>query len=426
MKKNYLATVAVVVFTMSSCTQDEILSTNPRTEPQTIEFSTYTGNTAQSRGTIVDNSNLGTYGFGVLAYYTGDKGWSEAKENATPNFMYNQLVKKATGATSWSYSPIKYWPTMDEDKISFFAYAPYDDASNDYGIQLSANSASGLPTAEFTVNTDPTKMVDFVTAGAIDQMHSVAENATEPNNVSFTFKHALTRLAFQAKLSQNLEAQKSYVIVRKTELLKKDEGGKFYSKATYTFDDEINEYQITFDENFKPVVTEVAKLTLGSWDYDNATAITNDWDITRILLKNNIALGAKDEKYEANQGLQLTTDTPVPMFNAQEATDGLQYLFLIPVSAVNGNGLLEGAASIRFEYDIVTVDANLDLGYSKTTATKSVNLPGGIMKQGTAYNLTFIFDVDDIVVAADVDTWIDGGSKETDVPYSPDAPESNE
>ncbi len=425
MKKIYLATAAVAVFTMSSCTQDEVLSTNPMAEPQAVEFSTYTGNTAQTRGTIVDNSNLGTYGFGVLAYYTGDKGWSEAEENATPNFMYNQLVKKEADATFWSYSPIKYWPSMDEDKISFFAYAPYDDDANDYGIELSSNTESGLPTAEFTVNTDPTKMVDFVTASAVDQMHNVAENATEPNNVSFTFRHALTRLAFQAKLSQNLEAQKSYVIVRKAELLKKDESGKFYSKATYTFDDEINEYQIRF-ENGKPVATEIAKLTLGSWDYDNATAITGDWDITGILLKNNIALGAKDEKYLANQGLQLTTDTPVSMFNAQDAADKLQYLFLIPVSEVNGEGLPEGAASIRFEYDIVTVDANLDLGYSKTTATKSVNLPGGIMKQGTAYNLTFIFDVDDIVVDADVANWIDGENKETDVPYSPDAPESNE
>ncbi len=423
MKKIYLAAMAVAALTVSSCSQDEVLSTNPMAELQAIEFSTYTGNAAQTRGTIVDNSNLGTYGFGVLAYYTGDKEWSEAKENATPNFMYNQLVNKAADVTSWSYSPIKYWPTKDEDKVSFFAYAPYDDDTNDYGIELSANTVSGLPTAEFTVNTDPTKMVDFVTASAVDQMHSVAENATEPNNVSFTFRHALTRLAFQAKLSQNLEAQKSYVIVRKAELL--DEGGKFYSKATYTFDDEIYEWKIGYDENGKWTIISEKKLSLGSWDYDNAAAITEDWDITGILLKNNIALGAKEKKYEANQGLQLTTDQAVSMFNAESATDK-QYLFLIPVSAVNGNGLSESAASIRFEYDIVTVDAKLDLGYSITTATKSVNLPGGIMKQGTAYNLTFIFDVDDIVVDADVANWIDGENKETDVPYSPDAPESNE
>lgn len=426
MKKIYLATAAVAVFTMSSCTQDEVLSTNPMAEPQAVEFSTYTGNTAQTRGTIVDNSNLGTYGFGVLAYYTGDKEWGEAEKNATPNFMYNQLVEKEANATSWSYSPIKYWPTMDEGKISFFAYAPYDDDDNDYGIELSQNNKPGLPTAEFTVNTDPTKMVDFVTASEVDQMHNVAENATEPNNVSFTFRHALTRLAFQAKLSQNLEEQQSYVIVRKAELLKCDASGKFYSKATYSFGGVTYSMNIKYDENGKPVYTMVKKSSLGNWDYDNATEITEDWDITGILLENNIALGAKEEKYSANQGLQLTTDTPVSMFNDKDAAEKLQYLFLIPVTGSEGEGLPEGAASIRFEYDIVTVDKNLELGYSKTTARKSVNLPGGIMKQGEAYNLTFIFDVDDIVVDATIAEWENGEDEETEVPYSPDAPESNE
>ncbi len=423
MKKIFFATLAVAALALS-CQKNEVVVENPSLN-QAIEFSTYSAKAPQTKGTIVDDNNLGKYGFGVLAYYTGDKVWSEVKENATPNFMYNQQVNKPDGAESWYYTPIKYWPTMDEDKISFFAYAPYDDASNDYGIELSANTATGLPKAVFTVKTDPTEMVDFVTATAIDQMHNVAENATEPNNVSFTFRHALTRLAFQAKLSQNLEAQKSFVIVRKAELLKEDEGGKFYSKATYTFDDEIYEWVFGFNpETGKAEPLSETKLTLGSWDYDNATAITDDWNITEILLKNNIALGAKDEKYAANQGLQLTTDKAVSMFDVENATDN-QYLFLIPVSEVSGDGLPEGAASIRFEYDIVTVDEKLDLGYSITTATKSVNLPAGIMKQGTAYNLTFIFDVDDIVVDARTAEWLGGENEVTNVPYSPDEPKAN-
>ena len=40
--------------------------------------------------------------------------------------MHNQMVKFDGTNNVWTYSPVKYWPNRQNDKISFFAYAPYE------------------------------------------------------------------------------------------------------------------------------------------------------------------------------------------------------------------------------------------------------------------------------------------------------------
>lgn len=130
-----------------------------------------------SRGTELTTSNLATSGFGVFAYYTENKSWGTANADS-PNFMNNTRVTKS--GTSWQYTPIKYWPHNQNDKVSFFAYAPYI-----------ANQTINGSTIEFNVEKDVDDQIDLTWSNS---------NTTNLNKntsaVNFTFKHALARIGF--------------------------------------------------------------------------------------------------------------------------------------------------------------------------------------------------------------------------------------
>ena len=116
--------------------------------------------------------------FGLLAYRYAADGVP-----TTPNFSYNKEVTK-TGSV-WTSDEPMYWP-WDGDKLDFYAYAPY----NGTGISLSASSATGAPTIDFTVQTDAENQIDLVAASATNKVMASGRV------VEFTFGHALTIVKF--------------------------------------------------------------------------------------------------------------------------------------------------------------------------------------------------------------------------------------
>lgn len=132
---------------------------------------------------------------GVLAFYLESDGNNSAiwNNNATPNFMYNQLMTTLENG-QLTYSPIKYWPSNTSDRIKFFAYSPHSSEANG-AITLSAATAQGYPTLSYTPSKDISKQIDLLIA------------VTAPLNsgpVSLSFKHALTQLSFSAQCVNNL------------------------------------------------------------------------------------------------------------------------------------------------------------------------------------------------------------------------------
>ena len=123
-------------------------------------------------------------------------------------------------------------------------------------------------------------------------------------------------------------------------------------------------------------------------------------------------ISGKDIISSTNQGIALAGASPVDLFNTN------QYLFLIP--APNETGLTKNSISATITYDIITEDSNLEDGYSKTSATKTVYFPAGIMQQGKAYNLTFTIAVDQVKLDATVEDWKTATNSDIDVPYTPD------
>lgn len=401
MKQNYfMGLIACAALTMTGCSNDEINAPQQSQGNNAIEFSTYLGRNAQgSRGTETDTTSIQTSGFGVLAYYTGQTDFANTNK---PNFMWNQQVTYDKTNKNWEYTPVKYWPTKVGDKVSFFAYAPYVENGNNTVIELSGNSAEGAPTATITLPEDPSQTIDFVAAVQMNKTHDNSTSAN--NNVSFTLKHEMTRVKVQAKLDKSVYSDtdakhKTFVVIKNVTFNNK---GQFYKSGKYTFSTTDGER--------------------GTWTTPTANASTYTLDLNGVLNTELIKVdGAKGENHhsgnyeEGVNGVRLVDKTAKDLFKANE------YLYLIPVSADNGDGLTDGKATATIEYDIVTEDSKLAAGYSCTSATKTVLLPKGTLKQGISYNYIFTIKLDEIVLNAEVKDWDKAASDNgINVPYSPD------
>ena len=180
-----------------------------------------------------------TGAFGVFAYYTDLKKYDQTY---VPNIMYNQRVyddNAGVGDAAWTYTPIVYWPNEsgsdassdDEDKMSFFAYAPYvkhgsaaagsvdtsaDPTAASWGITgFSRNSAVGDPLVKYISNFSTANTVDLcwgvcnepnwakIQSGTSQTMTpglpwlDVEHPQTTSQKMKFTFKHALAQLNVQ-------------------------------------------------------------------------------------------------------------------------------------------------------------------------------------------------------------------------------------
>lgn len=383
-KKNLFSLVALATLTLGSCTNDEVV--NDYSQDNAIQFGTYMGRDVQGRGAELTDDNL--LNFGVFASYTGQDAWTTA---GAFDFMYNQLVSRTSKDADWGYSPLKYWPTTKGDNISFFAYAPYNANSNCITI-VSANDAQGAPQIQYTV--DANKLLeaeDFVADALMNQVRTAPDN-TDPDgskrNVKFELQHELTRLAFGAKLSADVynDAQEGEGSEKKTQVnIKKIEfgGTSFYTSAIYTFGTE-------------PVESDYNVIKRGTWSLaDDAQAKTLDLAELLEAKMSTESLGGYTDK-----GLRLKDTKLVTLFSEMNSEED-QYLFLIPTGNEKGiNGV-----TITVEYDIVTIDAYLEKGYSVTTATKVITLPDGALQQGKAYNYVFTFYLNEIVLEAEVADW---------------------
>ena len=173
-------------------------STPQTTQPEAVSFSTDLGSKSSrvTTGTINNTDALRASGdgFGVFAYLTDGKTWAEAKDvdadlSEFKNFfMQNQQVtwgvqwvddKGDTNPANdenkydWVYYPLKYWPNSTDNatarRISFFAYAPWADASAspEAGVIKYVRDGDRLPHVIYKLGA-PNQQVDLLWAKAVD------------------------------------------------------------------------------------------------------------------------------------------------------------------------------------------------------------------------------------------------------------------
>ncbi len=131
---------------------------------------------------------------GVFAYFTHG---SFNSASATPNFMYNQKVERQSPGGNWTYSPERYWPNNETDKLSFFAYAPYVDekATGGSNPAFKDKTEAGYPVLTYTVPTTEAAQIDLLASvPLIDQTYTGTSGT-----VKFQLNHALTKVTIKIK-----------------------------------------------------------------------------------------------------------------------------------------------------------------------------------------------------------------------------------
>lgn len=362
--------MAMAVLAMTGCSQIEVTDVNPDIHPE-IGFDVYTGVQTKGKETTTDALKVDNAGFGILAYKTSNNGWDKDKTSTAPQFMYNEhatwnTINKSS-CSRWIYENFpKFWPTND-DKITFFAYAPYE-ASPTNGtnkkIILSGQEKKGAPELTFEVNTgnDCKDMVDLVTDG-----RSAIKNQTATTNsinngvVSFKFSHVLTKIA-------NIKVKPDVDLGNNTKIfvtgLKLSPGNILYSKAVYQFD------------NDEWVATT-----------SNATYFSEDLDLSAFL--NNQA--QSQWGYSSNSVDVSNHDTNI----ATLFPDG-QALYFIPVNNATGTTSV-GDLKLKINYDIVTM-VDKDNNLTSTVKDKEISLPAGTFKKGTAHTYTLTIKMNAIKI----------------------------
>lgn len=196
---------------LNSCSQNEEFALDngqSSYDKNAVTFGTYLGQEPKTRATVttIEVMKGNTYpGFGVFAYNTEAANFADASSTATPDFMRNEQVK--WDDTAWTYTNVKRWP--DEEKVSFFAYAPYTATPGAENItDLPSQTTTGDPVIAFTVAKNVGDQIDFLYAEAkTDQTKE-----TNGGKVQFEFNHALSRIGFKAKLEGEAGSKGSVTI----------------------------------------------------------------------------------------------------------------------------------------------------------------------------------------------------------------------
>lgn len=428
-----LSFFAAALMTLAGCSSDGTsanadITPTPATNQVPVAFGTYLGTSTRAGKTgDMTKDVLASEGFGVFGYYTGVKTYQDFRTtSAKPDFMYNTQVKGTTtdGTTSWSYSPLRYWPNPmnnnDEilnQHVSFFAYAPYVSAgAGNYGITaLPANNKVGDPilTYDTTPATDG-KIVDLLWGTANNSGHIATgdgyqENTSDEDNngkaydatseitdgtgtkvnadlskqtisgqVKFLFKHALAKFGGYSA-DPTTGANKSGVTI---DLIADAVSGT-------SADIDLNTTRVVID--YITIEAKKAPDTDGGDATDLATSgkfnlVTGTWDLTDATTKAYSQKIAGSQNSDISAGVTATTTatmnstlaSPV-MTSAMMNSDSTAWSSSMPegvtttaknIYANDGEGdilVLPGQKPqfvITISYHVYTLDKTLALGYA--------------------------------------------------------------
>lgn len=379
-KKLFLGMLAAAAVTFTSCQKDEVLNSVPQDQP--IEFGTYVGRGAQTKAntSIDDAADLAAKSFGVYAYYTGATSFDAA--TSTPNFMNNQQITSTDNGASWTYTPVKYWPNNPGEKVSFFAYAPYESDTYE-AVQLQSTTTPGTPTVTYIVNTDCDKHVDLLYSNT-DNTNKTKQSIT--GKINFNFAHALTRIGFSAQLFID-DVSEDETGSNDTD----DNDGAGLGSGTQV---EIKSIELIGNFDGKADL----KLSDGTWS--NISNTISSFTIPAEKLHNTT----------------LTNKDKVSLNSNDNTNEDKGYLMVIPKKF---DGSAGNALKIKVTYNVITTDPNLSGSDGKSEIENIIeSKPFSIeFKQGKAYNFNLQLGLTSVKFSADVAAW-DETDKAVNVPIN--------
>ena len=210
----------MLLILLQSCTANSPVDENPAVAPQAISFATYTPQPVATRANTAYLAEQGIPGgksIGIYCYYHNNSTWSSA---ATPNFMFNQEAVHVS-TNNFGYSPLKYWPNENSDKLSFIAYYPYVSSGTANGLTpLLTNTDTGLPTFRFEVNNDASQQIDFLVSALIPDLPESRDTDPDPglsfdnlrirDRVHFVFYHMTSKIEFRIVVDNAIKDNLAY------------------------------------------------------------------------------------------------------------------------------------------------------------------------------------------------------------------------
>ena len=192
-----IITLAALTLLAAACNREVI---SPEEGRGVINFSAGFAQDATKasgeKASLANNDKIG-----VFACYTGDIPYNLT--SVSPDFMYNQEV--TYNESNWTYSPVKYWPNNDSERISFFSYYPYISSeaaltATDGIIGFSNANAKGDPWLVF-------KLPEGAPATQTDLMYGTpridVQKQSVSDKVSFTLNHALACIADEVSVQMS-------------------------------------------------------------------------------------------------------------------------------------------------------------------------------------------------------------------------------
>jgi hypothetical protein len=183
MKKKFfsLSVVAIVLIT-SSCSSDIDEGQTPAVNSggQVITFEPWASK--QTKAAMQADDMID---FAVLA-----------TDTAAADVLINGAVVTGSNATKWIYSPTAFWP--ETATVNFFAFSPTDAVNVAGGaaalVGQSDDPTAGTPVIEYELPVLLSDQKDLLVA-----RHSGAYSQDGTTGVRLNFRHALSRVLFQAK-----------------------------------------------------------------------------------------------------------------------------------------------------------------------------------------------------------------------------------
>lgn len=358
MKKFKLFSMMAVAAMAVSCSSDDVVQQVQ--QDNAIQFGTYLGNAAQSRATIADIDALKETGFGVTAYYTGQTAWADYTPGTNGNFMSNQSVTW-DDATEWTYTPLKYWPNNPDDKVSFFAYAPYTDENRN----VSASAASKDIT--FTVNEAVLKQTDLLCAAPL-------LNQTKPSIASklqFDFKHVLSAIGLQVEALVD----------------------EVNTEADGDTDDETAANGTTLDANTNITVNSV-KIVGSFYPSGVLNPLTSVWT-PAAAAERTYTFDKTADDVELVEAVANNVTTTKQQLSKEDA-----YLMVIPQENI--------VLTVTVDYTVTTTD---NVNAENTSVVNNVittTLPAVALEQGYKYDLCLHIGMTSVELDATVSDWATG------------------
>lgn len=185
--------IAMVLTVLTGCWQEEVV--HPLAdEAVPVGFEgEYVGNPTRTEMTTAWMEMAGEGKFGVYGYKTG---LSYALFN-------NEKVDYVDGKT-WTHTTVRYWDKAAEDAYSFYAYCPY--RTTDVSFNASTGFTFSGQQIFYPIADGGTEDICVAEAHQ-NKDYADYHGASMNGRVPFSFHHILSKLTFQFKKGQDVEAK---------------------------------------------------------------------------------------------------------------------------------------------------------------------------------------------------------------------------